>query len=326
MTPRVSICIPAYNAGVFLRATLDSVWQQDYDDYEVVVVDDGSTDETHRILAADGDRRLRIFRHERNRGQAATVTETIARARGEYVKFLDADDLLLSGCVSRMAQALDGHPAAAFVFSHRNVLIESDDLDSQRWLEEGPALLPSKFGDIAEVNDGHHLIALYAHGGFSGNWIAEPAGVMARRSALLAVGGYSRRVRLATDMEMWLRLMTQGDVVFIDEPLYAYRFAFTGMTGDAGWPDLLLEQVWAAHGLLENLGREDAQTADIVRAARNKHLRRVARVAIKSAARREEGTLQVLAGLASYFGYRAASLVGSGPSLHVPLSEAVSLD
>lgn len=322
MTPRVSICIPAYNAGAFLRATLNSVWQQDYDDYEVVVVDDGSTDETRQILAADGNLRLRVFRHERNQGQAATVTETIARARGEYVKFLDADDVLLGGCVSRMAQALDECPKAAFVFSHREVLIESDDLAARQWLDEGPALLPSKFGDIAAVNDGRKLIARYAQGGFSGNWIAEPAGVMARRSALLAVGGYSRRARLATDMEMWLRLMTQGDVVFIDEPLYAYRFAFTGMTGDVGRSDLLLEQVWAAHGLLENLGREDAQTAEIVRAARNTHLRRAIRGAIESAARREPGALRALAGLASYFGYRAASLVGAGPPLHVPFPAA----
>src|SRR5207253_381891 len=107
-----------YQAGEYLSATLDSVWKQDFQDFEVVVVDDGSSDDTIEVLAAETDPRLRVFHRSENKGQAATITEAIGYARGDYVKFLDSDDLLHSDCLSKMTVALDGHPAAAFVFSH----------------------------------------------------------------------------------------------------------------------------------------------------------------------------------------------------------------
>src|SRR5262249_14792161 len=161
------------------------------------------------------------------------VTEAIARARGELVKFLDADDLLHADCVGKLVAALDAHPTASFAFSRRDIAYDPRDEASLREWIGLPGELHSRFGPLGELNAGASLVERSVRGGFAGNWIAEPAGVMARRRDLLAVGGYSPRIRQTNDMDLWLRLMTRGDAVFVDEALYTYRLASTGVTGSS---------------------------------------------------------------------------------------------
>jgi glycosyltransferase involved in cell wall biosynthesis len=251
VTPRVSVCVPAYQAARWLPETLASVRSQSYDDFELVVVDDGSSDATPAILAADPDPRLRVFRHQRNQGQAVTVGESIALARGELIKLLDADDLLHPDCLARMVQALDTHPSAAFAFCRRDLLVEDvDDPVVRRWVERFREL-HLRFGPLEPLNDGRELLRRYLDAAMPGNWVAEPAGVMARRSHLLAVGGYNVRVRQNNDIDLWLRLMARGDVAFVDVPLYSYRVAMTGVTGRSRASDhQWLDRLWTAEALM----------------------------------------------------------------------------
>jgi glycosyltransferase involved in cell wall biosynthesis len=318
VTPRVSVCVPAYQAAENLQQTLDSVFGQEFEDLELVVVDDGSSDATPAILAAQTDPRLRAFRHEPNRGQVATVGETIGHARGELVKFLDADDLLHADCVGTMVRAFDEHPRASLVFSRREIWTENpDDPEMQAWIED-LGDLPAHFARIGEVNDGRDLLRQYLAGGLLGNWIAEPAGVMARRADLLAVGGYSDRLRQSNDMDLWVRLMARGEVVFIDRPLYTYRLEYSGVTGKteesmaANW----LDGLWTVEGLAEMDGFPEPRA---LRAARRDLLRRVARRTLTAPLREPANTGNRLRDVGAYAGFRLRRALGRAAPLHRPI-------
>jgi glycosyltransferase involved in cell wall biosynthesis len=111
--PRTSVCLPVYNAAVTLPATLDSLWRQSDQDFEVIAVDDGSTDRSYQVLAAQRDPRLRIIRQERNRGEATATSTAVAAACGRYVKFLHADDLLSEDCLAFSATTWTPTPPSA---------------------------------------------------------------------------------------------------------------------------------------------------------------------------------------------------------------------
>jgi glycosyltransferase involved in cell wall biosynthesis len=104
--PKVSVVIPAYNVGEFLRQCLESILNQSFDDFEIVVVDDASTDDSLNILQeyARQDTRLRVLKNERNMGVSATTNQAIRAARSQYVARMDADDLM---CQDRLQKQLD---------------------------------------------------------------------------------------------------------------------------------------------------------------------------------------------------------------------------
>ena len=311
--PRVSVCIPAHDAGDHLEETLASVWAQDDHDFEVVVVDDGSSDGTAAILAAQTDPRLRVYRHPRNRGQRRAVGEAVGQARGELIKFLDADDLLRSDCIGKMARALDDHPSAAFVFSPREIRVEDPGDPRVAWWLEHLSTLHDGFGGLEELNDGTELLRRYLQAGLGGNWVAEPAGVMARRASLLRAGGYALCVRQNTDMDLWVRLMALGDVAFLDEPLYTYRLALSGVTGsNDGGERHWLDTLWIAEGLIAT---ERFPLPAELRRARRTRLIRALRRAASDVARRRPGAARELRDLAAYGRHRATP-PSRRPALH----------
>lgn len=319
MTPRVSVCVPAYQSEANLQETLDSVWGQDFEDLELVIVDDGSSDATAEIIAAQTDPRLRAFRHEPNRGQAATVGEAVARARGDLVKFLDADDILHRDCVGTMVAALDESPEASFAFSRREIFSERPgDADIREWIED-LGDLPGNFGGLEAVNDGRWMLRRYLEAKLPSNWIAEPAGVMARRADLLAVGGYNRRVRQENDMDLWVRLMARGSVAFIDRSLYTYRLEYSGVTGDteSGAQSHWLDSLWTAEGLMT---MADFPEPRALREARRELLRWALRRTASALLREPRRAGPRLTALASYVGYRLARLAGRAAPLYLPIT------
>ena len=115
ITPRVSAIIPAYNAENTICSAIDSALAQDFSDLEVVVVNDGSTDSTRSIIEGYGSRITMV--NQENRGASAARNAGAQAARGEYLAFLDADDLWGADKVSRTCAALDSNPGASLVFS-----------------------------------------------------------------------------------------------------------------------------------------------------------------------------------------------------------------
>ncbi|HSM57577.1 MAG TPA: glycosyltransferase, partial [Candidatus Sulfomarinibacteraceae bacterium] len=141
----VSIVINNYNYGHFLRDAIDSALQQTYDPLEVIVVDDGSTDDSHAIIEAYGERIIPIFKE--NGGQASALNAGFARSQGEIVIFLDADDVLHTAIAEKVVAAYTDAPEAARVHYRLHVVSARGE---QTGTYVPPAYLPLAAGDLRE--------------------------------------------------------------------------------------------------------------------------------------------------------------------------------
>src|SRR5574337_57403 len=198
-TPAVSVVIPAYNAAWCVRRAVDSVLAQTFTDFELLVVDDGSTDDTAAVLNTYGDR-LRIV-SKPNGGLSSARNAGIDAARGRYVAFLDADDGWLPEKLERQVALMDANPA--LVFCSTAARIESPDGEVLGEWACGPSPLPTL----------EAIFATNAHVAGSGS------AVLARRDAFARTGGFDENLRSLEDIDMWMRLAAIGPYACVDEPL-----------------------------------------------------------------------------------------------------------
>ena len=186
--PAVSIVIPAYNSAEFLPQALESVWQQTYTDYEVIVIDDGSTDNTREVIEPYIERLNYIY--QPNQGVAAARNQGIEAARGELIAFLDADDLFLPQKLQQQVAILETQPDVDLVVSGWQVSDETGNI-------------------VADVELWHDLPALDLN-----TWLywkpVLPSATIIRRSWLQKVGGFPLETVPVEDVECFLRLVAQG--------------------------------------------------------------------------------------------------------------------
>jgi glycosyltransferase involved in cell wall biosynthesis len=211
--PRLSAVIPVYNTARYLRDAVESALAQEGADLEVIVVDDGSTDEGPAILRGFGDR-IRLLRQE-NRGLSAARNAGIAEARGEFIGFLDADDAWEPAKSMKQIAYLDAHPACGLVFC-----------DARRMDGDG-ALLEPVYGDTDHgFRPGRCLERL-----FEGNLVVMP-GVVVRRGLFDEAGLFDTTLASVEDYDMWLRLAALTEFGMIREPLARYRVHGAQMSGN----------------------------------------------------------------------------------------------
>ena len=181
--PLISVVIPCYNQARFLGEAITSALDQNYSSLEVIVVDDGSEDDTAEV--AGRYPQVRCIR-QANRGLAAARNRGLEASRGEYVLFLDSDDRLAAGAVAVGAESLDSRPDCAFVSGHYS-LIDAEGLP-----------MPHRASPCAK--DDHYRALL------RGNYIGMPATVMYRRSVLEDVKGFDTSRRACEDYDLYLRI------------------------------------------------------------------------------------------------------------------------
>jgi len=197
--PSVSVVIAAYNAAWCVRKAIDSVLAQTFRDFELLVVDDGSTDRTPQILAEYGDG-IRIVT-KRNGGLSSARNAGIHASRSEFVAFLDADDWWLPGKLAAQVGLLRARPDIGFVSAMARVEAADGTLlnlwPCSTW---SGAFLPHLFG---------------ANGGVAGSGSA----VVARRQLFERAGGFDESLRSLEDVDMWMRLAAVSGYACIGEPL-----------------------------------------------------------------------------------------------------------
>lgn len=205
--PRASIVIPAYDAEATIRGAVESALAQTEPGLEVVVVDDGSEDETAAVVESIEDERVSLI-VQANAGPSAARNAGIERAKGEFVAFLDSDDLLLPGYLERMTGALDGAPDAGFAFTDAwSVDAASGRVRVLGAMEEGrpPGPLPRDAGGLLELLVRENFVY---------------TAVTARTAVLREVGGYDAGLPTAEDYELWLRILSAGyGGAFVDDRL-----------------------------------------------------------------------------------------------------------
>lgn len=210
--PRVSICIPTYQGERYLAETVRSALAQDSDDFEVVVLDNGSTDRTPQILAGFEDPRLVVHRNEETLDLPANWRRVIEVSRGHYVKLLCADDLIHRSAVRLQAAVLEQRPGVSLVASRR-ALIDEDGRVLSRNLG-----LRALLGEQPGRRIAHRTVV-----GGGMNPVGEPAAVMFRRSDYDAVGGWDGTLMHPMDLDLWVRLLTRGDFCGQGAELAAFR-------------------------------------------------------------------------------------------------------
>src|SRR5947209_2872680 len=213
--PKVSIIIPAYYQGRFLRAALESALGQSHRNVEVVVIDDGSTDDTAEIAAGFADR-IKYIRQE-NAGLPSARNRGIRESSGDYLCFMDSDDFYDPEKVQRQAELLDADPELGFVYCD---IITTDEA-GQPLPEQASVYSPSR------QMSGNIFQTLMLAGYF------PPHTVMIRRRVLEAVGEFDPELGGHADYELWLRAAAAGHTAcFINQKLAYYRTYPTSMSKD----------------------------------------------------------------------------------------------
>ena len=219
--PKVSVLIPSYNQETLIEQTIMSALTQNYDNLEVVVSDDASTDRTPQILRELQQRypgRLKIFLHETNLGVTKNHTRGLLECHGEFVAFQDGDDLLLPGKIEKQVR---------FMLEHPDCTISSHDVDVFD-SETGKTLYlwSQRFG---QRGGGMRELVRY------GNYLSSVS-VMVRR-AHLPDYGYDERIRIGSDWLLWLEVLAQGKgkIYYVDDVLARYRRHAGNLTNISSW-------------------------------------------------------------------------------------------
>jgi glycosyltransferase involved in cell wall biosynthesis len=212
MTPVVSVIIPTYNRAGLVADAIDSVLRQTEVRFEVIVVDDGSTDDTAARLNAYGDR-IRCVR-QRQQGVSAARNHGVRLARGRWLAFLDSDDQWLAGKLAAQLALHDVEPR--FGISQT----------AQRW-----------------VRNGRHVNQCAHHQAPTGDYfmpslqrcMISPSAAMVRRDHFEAVGGFDESLTVCEDYDLWLRLASRTELGFIARPLVIKRAGHGGQLSERYW-------------------------------------------------------------------------------------------
>lgn len=199
---KVSVIIPAYNAMQFLPDAVDSVLQQTFRDYEVILINDGSTDGIESWAAQVTDPRARLI-SQVNQGLASARNTGLSDAQGEYIAFLDADDLWEATKLEKQVQILDRYPDVGLVYTWVGSVDVQGNIRTK-------VRSNSIKGDAWETLIKHNVI--------------ECGSVaMVRRFCFEQCGGFDSRLKYAEDWDMWLRIALKYPFKVVEEPLVYYR-------------------------------------------------------------------------------------------------------
>lgn len=200
---KVSVIVPAYNAADYLRQSVESILGQTFADFELIVVDDCSTDSTPDILASYGDPRLRVVRNPQNMGVVGARNRAMEEVRGEYVASFDADDVSLPTRLAKQVAYLDANPGVALMGT------------ASRYLEDGKLQPGRRVAGSTPL-----LVRWLLH---ISNPLVHPS-LMYRADTIRRLGVLLREeCKYAEDFDLHHRIMQVADVAFLDDPLILYR-------------------------------------------------------------------------------------------------------
>lgn len=200
--PKVSVIMGAYNCEDTVSDAVDSILAQTYNDWEFIICDDASTDDTLNILKKyekDNSSKIIVLHNESNKMLAGTLNECLKKASGEYIARMDADDLSAKNRLQLLVDFLDNNPEYDVVGSYMQAFDENGNGEILKKLEE-----PTKF-DLPKSNPFHH------------------ATIMMRKSAYDSLGGYTvtQRTRRSEDVDLWYRFFAAGFKGYnLPQPLY----------------------------------------------------------------------------------------------------------
>jgi len=261
--PKVSIVLSVYNGTATLADALETALGQTFPDFELLAVDDGSTDDSLSILSryAQRDPRVRIIQNEYNVGVANSLNRGIQMARGEYIMRMDADDLNLADRLERQLNVMESRPQIGVVSCFVDFLFDYEADEETRAVQarlermrRDLAITPEKIPDVLPNQN-----VLY-HGE-----------VMYRKQLWIEVGGYRPELSMVEDYDLWLRMIGRTAFHIVPQTLYIRRYgkanvshAFSGLQKFAS--DLAVESYWRRAAGQEDTEYVRAQLLDYLEA------------------------------------------------------------
>lgn len=208
-TPPVSIVLPVYNGQKYLRESIESVLDQSYGNFELIVWDDRSEDDSPNIIASYRDRRIRTYSNPSNLGLFKTLNLAIEETTAPLIRLWSQDDIMKVSCLKEEIAFLTGHPEAGMSYC------AYDTIDDQ-----GDVLRPAKHDPTPDlVSSALAAQIMFYHGSITGNI----ANVMLKRDVLNKVGTFREDMRIAGDFEMWVRISEKYPIGFLRRPLIFLR-------------------------------------------------------------------------------------------------------
>ena len=248
--PLVSVTIPSYNAASTLASTLDSVLALTYNPIEVIVIDDGSTDNSHEVLNRYAEN-IRVI-HKTNGGLASARNAGFSAARGKYIAILDSDDICAPERIAMQVAYMEQNPDIILCSSDFSAFNQGG-LIAETYIGKYYSQIADTLGGIAGIYPHQHKINLvgYDVSVYSGNVYEQmvlgsfvhPPTVLFRRSALRECGLLDEQIVNACDFDWLIRMSRVGSFGFIDRSLIKYRFSDNQMSGPRNRKQLTLDIV-----------------------------------------------------------------------------------
>jgi glycosyltransferase involved in cell wall biosynthesis len=233
--PEVSVIIPTYNSARYIPAAIESILAQTLQDIEVLVIDDGSEDDTNLVVRRYGGP-VHYF-YQKNHGVAAARNRGIEKSRGRYIAFLDADDTWLPHKLERQLVGLKEHPEVGACYA-AHVVVDAN-------------LTP------LAIQRSQQRVSTLADLLTRGNVVGSLCTVVCQRSLFKEVGGFDPALSQCADWDMWVRLATMTEFLYIDEPLATYRQHGANMSRNVPLLEYdslrVLEKGFAMPGLSDSL-------------------------------------------------------------------------
>lgn len=238
--PKVSVIVPSFNLGKYIAQTIESVLNQTFQDFEIIITDDGSIDNSVSEIKKFKDERIKLFQLEKNSGFAYALNHSIPKSNGEYIALLSADDIFLPEKLQKQVDFLDNNPSIGAVFSlaeltndkgvsitNKGILYQSifnqPNRDRYRWLN---------------------------HFFYYGNCLCHPSAVI-RRSCIEDVGMYENNYLQLADFDMWVRLCMKYDIHIIEEKLVHFRIRDSEANASGNRPDARMRGDWEYYNILK---------------------------------------------------------------------------
>ncbi|HLO79466.1 MAG TPA: glycosyltransferase [Chitinophagaceae bacterium] len=211
-TPRVSVIMPVFNTATYLGEAITSILTQSFSDFELIIINDGSTDDSQAVIRSFHDMRIIYLENEKNMGLVYTLNRAIDAAKGEWIARMDGDDISLPGRFGEQLLYLARHPEVD-VLACRVQLIDESGNETTNWLDDVTAITPEQIMDHLAVD----------------NCIAHPSVMI--RTDVLKTYRYLPEQSQAEDYDLWLRLVTTGKIIHkLDKILVKHRIISSSFT------------------------------------------------------------------------------------------------